>query len=85
MRNKSLYKNNKTGITGITPTSNGKKLKVYIRIDKKLIQLGRFTNMLDAARARWNAEVKHDFPNCNTTSSAYQYLQGNESRAKQSN
>ena len=46
-------------------------------ISFKDIPLGYFQSKIDAARARWKAEVEHDFPNCNTTSTAYLYLQKN--------
>lgn len=78
LRNCKLSKNNKTGITGVIPTPSGKKFEAYITVGEKLIRLGRFATKLDAARARWNAEVKHGFPNCNTTSTAYLYLKSVE-------
>lgn len=73
-RNKSLMKNNKSGITGIGWHKRDKKWWSQIMVFGKQIHLGYFDNIVDAAKSRWNAEVKYGFPNCNTTSSAYNYL-----------
>ena len=32
-------------------------------------------NFTNAVQARWEAEIFYNFPNCNTTSTAYLYLQ----------
>ena len=77
LRNCDISKNNKSGITGIHWDETRKKCKAQIMVDGKCILLGRFNLKTDAARARWEAEVEHDFPNCNTTSTAYLYLQKN--------
>jgi hypothetical protein len=75
MRNKVVYKNNKSGVTGVSWHKAEKKWMSYITIMRKLIHLGYFVNLKEAAQARWEAEVKYGFPNCNSTSSAYLYLQ----------
>lgn len=65
-----------SGITGVNkykPEGKGKPWKVQINTPQKVF-LGCFDNLLDAAKARWEAEVKYGYPNCNTTSSAYLYL-----------
>ncbi|MCK5611149.1 HNH endonuclease [Candidatus Pacearchaeota archaeon] len=74
-RNCDISKNNKSGITGISWGKTNKKWKAQITISGKNINLGRFRSKLSAVRARWNAEVKHNFLGCQTTSSAYLYLQ----------
>lgn len=76
MRNCSIAKNNKSGITGVHWFKKLQKWQAHITISGKTFHLGLFKNKLDAARARWNAEIKYGFPNCNTTSSAYLYLRG---------
>ena len=76
MRNKNIQCNNKSGITGVCWKKRDKKWQAKITTPKE-IYLGLFDNLTDAARARWNAEVKYNFPNCNTTSSAYNYLKEN--------
>ena len=73
-RNCNISKNNNSGIMGVSWIKERKKWYANIMISGKTIGLGRFKSKLNAAKARWNAEVKHGFPNCNTTSSAYQYL-----------
>ena len=73
-RNKNIYKTNRSGIAGVCWHKRDKKWHVSIRIFGKLINLGTFNSKLNAAKARWGAEVKHGFPNCNTISTAYLYL-----------
>lgn len=73
-RNCNVSKNNKSGITGVSWRETHKKWYARIMISGKAVHLGSFKSKLDATKARWNAEVKHSFPNCNTTSSAYLYL-----------
>ena len=79
MRNSSIRIDNTSNITGVSFCKERQKWAAYIVILSKRIFLGRFKSKLDAAHARWEAEVKHDFPNCNTTSTAFQYLQLNNS------
>jgi hypothetical protein len=73
-RNLGISKHNKSGITGVY--WNGSKWCSQICIKNKTKALGTFENKTDAAQARWEAEVEYGFPNCNSTSTAYQYLQG---------
>lgn len=73
MRNCKISKINTSGITGVSWHKGRKKWQSQIRIPKP-IYLGLFDNLIDAAKARWEAEVKYNFPNCNTTSAAYVYL-----------
>jgi len=75
LRNANKYNTNKSGITGVSWNKKLNKWRSDIRINNKTIYLGVFTNLIDAATARWNAEVKYNFPNCNTTSSAFLYIQ----------
>lgn len=75
MRNKSVYKANKSGITGIFWNKRRQRWTAQIGISDKKVHLGTFKSIIDAAKVRWNAEVKYGFPDCNTTSSAYLYLQ----------
>lgn len=74
MRNKGIYKNNKSGVTGVNWHQQSQKWVASIRVEKKLIYLGIYETVLSAAKARWLAEVKYKFPNCNTTSSALEYI-----------
>ena len=74
MKNKKIRVDNKSGITGVSWAKKRKLWNVSICESGKSIFLGYFKTKLDAVKARWNAEKKHNFPNCNTTSTAYLYL-----------
>lgn len=43
---------------------------------------GNYGEKPDAAKARWEAEVKYNWPNCCSTSSAYLYIQKHEKEAR---
>jgi len=73
-RNCNIAINNKSGVTGVYWYKNREKWCAGIRIDGKQITLGYFLNKTEAVRARWESEKKYNFPNCNSTSSAFQYL-----------
>lgn len=75
-RNCSISKNNKSGITGVCWQKTMNIWTAQIMISGKAKHLGCFNSKLDAARARWKAEIKYGFPACNTTSTAYLYLRG---------
>jgi hypothetical protein len=75
MRNKSIYRNNKSGVTGVYWSKSKAKYESQIRINGKAKYLGHYHSLIEAVKARWEAEVKYGFPNCNSTSSAYQFLQ----------
>jgi hypothetical protein len=80
MRNCKLCKINTSGISGVNWNKHNKKWVSRITVNKKRVYLGIFDNKLDAAKARWEAEVKYGWPNCNTTSSAYLYIKNYEKR-----
>lgn len=75
IRNGRVRCNNTSGITGVSERKRNGKWRATIEANSKSIALGDFTDIKDAVQARWDAEVKYDFPHCNTTSSAYLYLQ----------
>ena len=58
-RNKSINKRNKSGFTGVRWLARLNKWIADIRIDKKSIHLGVYSNKDDAIRARLNAENKY--------------------------
>lgn len=74
MRNRGVLKSNSSGITGVVWRKQILKWGAQIALNKKQIYLGCFETKTEAVKARWDAEVKHNFPNCNNTSSAYLYL-----------
>ena len=59
MKNKTMYKNNKSNHVGIYP--DGKSYKACIGVDGKLIYLGRFKTINKAIEARKNALIDNDF------------------------
>jgi hypothetical protein len=73
-KNRSINKNNKSGITGVRWYKLSGKWISKITVNGKGKHLGYFKSLKDAAQARWEAEVEYGFPNCNSTSSAYQFL-----------
>lgn len=73
-KNCNIYKSNTSGITGVHFYKKYKKWLVYIVVKSKTKNLGYFDNFIEAVKARWEAEVKYKYPDCNITSSAYIYL-----------
>jgi len=78
IRNSKMNKNNKSGITGVLHKVKTGKWIVTATVNLKQIYIGTYKTKLDAAKARWNAEVEYGYPNCNTTSSAYLYINKNK-------
>lgn len=74
LRNRNISKNNTSGVTGVFWNKHDKRWVAKIEITEKLIYLGAFKSKLDAAKARWEAEKKYGYPNCQTTSSAYLFI-----------
>jgi hypothetical protein len=77
VKNQSIRKNNKSGVTGVSWHKRMEKWVGRITVDNVRTSLGCFDDIREAVQARWEAEIKHGYPNCNTTSSAYIYLQEN--------
>jgi len=61
LKNKSIYKNNSSGINGIYFDKESKKWRARIRVNNKMINLGRFTEKEDAISARKKAEKEFNF------------------------
>ena len=76
-KNIGILNSNTSGITGVSLHKHTGKWQVFICVNNNNIYLGYFDDFDQAVLARWNAEVKYDFPNCNSTSSAYQFLLDN--------
>ena len=66
-KNKSVAKNSKSGVNGVTWYEKGSKWLVRINADGKQISLGYFSNKEDAIKARIAAEKKYygEFANNN--------------------
>jgi hypothetical protein len=73
-RNCNLSRNNSSGITGVAWLKKKGAWRASISILGKSIHLGLHDNILKAAKTRWDAEVKYEWPSCNSTSSAYLFL-----------
>lgn len=74
-RNKNVSKTNTSGVAGVTWNRFRNKWQSQIKVNFKQIYLGRYTDFNDAVTARHKAEVEHGWHNCNSTSSAFLYLQ----------
>ena len=58
-RNKSLSKNNKSGVHGVRWDKRSSKWKAEIIFNRKIIHLGYFKTIEEAAKARKEAEIKY--------------------------
>lgn len=61
MRNKKVYKNNKSGVPGVTWHKKIKQWQVHIRVNDKSIHLGYFKELDEAIEVRNKAKVDHNF------------------------
>jgi len=61
--NQRIYKDNKTGIRGVSYHKQNNSWRSRIRIGKKEISLGYFKDFFDACCARKSAEAKHEYAN----------------------
>ena len=62
VQNKSVFRNNTSGSTGVTWDKRSKKWKAYISVRREKTILGYFTNICDAVAARKAADPKfHPF------------------------
>ena len=61
MKNLTLYKKNKTGLHGVWWREDCQKYQVRIGVGGKMICLGHFDNLFDAACARKSAENRYGF------------------------
>lgn len=77
MRNLNVHKRNKSEVTGVYFSKTSEKWVAQITISQKATNLGVREDKADAVMLRWEAEKKYKFPNCCTSSSAYNYLKSN--------
>lgn len=59
--NKSMQKNNSSGITGVSMHNLTQKWSAYIKVNGKQIHLGLFKTIAEAATARSDALARHGF------------------------
>ena len=60
-RNLSMYKKNKSGVTGVYQHTDSHRFLAYIRVNYRKIHLGSFKTLEEAAQARKEAEIKYGF------------------------
>lgn len=75
MRNRKIHVNNTSGIIGVSWREDSKKWRAYITVNRKTKSLGNFKNINDAVKSRYEAELKFNWLECQTNSSAYKYLE----------
>ena len=73
-RNRGKRCDNKSGVTGVSWREDNKKWRSIITVNRKTKHLGNFKNISDAVKARYEAELKYNWLECQTDSSAYRYL-----------
>jgi len=73
-RNTGICSNNTSGVTGVYWYKALNNWHAQITVPGSKKHLGYFESFDDAVAVRWEAEVEYGYPNCNTTSSAYEYL-----------
>ncbi len=61
MKNKSMQKNNISGVTGVSWNKNRMKWQAQISVNGKIIYLGIFSDFNSAVSARKVAENRHEF------------------------
>jgi len=61
MRNRAMNRNNTSGTCGVTWCKRQKKWKVQIKVDGRMIHLGLFDSLDDAAAARAEASARYGF------------------------
>lgn len=60
-RNVTMCKRNTSGITGVSWNTRNNNWRAYIKTPEKVIYLGSFSNIEDAAKARAKAEKKYGY------------------------
>lgn len=60
-RNRKLFKNNKSGVVGVSYCKANKKWYASIQANYKSINLGYFKDVKNAIKARKKAEIKYGF------------------------
>lgn len=73
-KNREFCPSDTTGVVGVRFYKTMGKWGARIHVNRSRVYLGCFETKTDAAKARWEAEVKYGFPKCSTDSSAYLYL-----------
>lgn len=75
-RNRNISKNNKSGVTGVYYYKAQNQWRANIRSEGRMIHLGGYPTIAEAAKVRHDAEIKFNYPDCLINSSAKKYLEG---------
>ena len=75
LRNRGILSNNTSGITGVRWVKSKNKWVVDIGLNKQIHYLGLFKDFDEAVCTRLAAEQCLNWSNCDSTSTAYQYVQ----------
>ena len=75
MRNKGVGSKNTSGVKGVSWRQSSKRWQVQIRNNSKPMHLGFYEDFIDAVAARLAGEQCLDYPNCDSNSSAFLYMQ----------
>lgn len=78
LKNASLSSKNTSGIKGVSWSKSKGKWESYIKVNYKRKYLGRYDELIDAAKARWEAEKKYNFITCDTDSTAYNFIKAED-------
>ena len=73
-RNCGVRTDNTSGVTGVSYYTNRRKWTASVHVLGKHIGLGYFNKKKEAVIARWEAEKKYNFPECDSSSSAFLFL-----------
>lgn len=76
-RNCKLYKNNRSGVKGVTLHKLDNNWESKISVNRKSIFLGRYKSFENAVCARLAAEQCLNWNNCDSNSPAYKYVKEN--------
>ena len=74
IKNSKIRADNLSGVTGVSWHKRIQKWISRISVNEKRICLGYYKSFKDAVLSRWEAEKKHNYPGCNTKSTAHLYL-----------
>ena len=73
-KNRKISVTNTSGVAGVCWAKQESKWVATIGVSGKPKTLGYFKDLIDAVYARWEAENEYNWPNCNTTSTAFNRL-----------
>lgn len=73
-RNSTTKSNNTSGVNGISWDRRRGKWRPVITVNRKDHHLGYFQDFTEAVKARHAAEIEYNWPGCNDSTDAYQYL-----------